>query len=48
MSAPVLPQLTTTLASPLFTSSMARTIDESFFFFSAFSGLSSIVITSEA
>ena len=46
--APVLPQLTTTLASPAFTSSIARTIEESFFRFSATSGLSSIVITSEA
>jgi hypothetical protein len=48
MSAPVLPQLTTTLASPAFTSSMARTIEESFFFFRATSGLSSIVMTSDA
>jgi hypothetical protein len=47
MSAPVLPQLTTTRASPSFTSSMARTIEESFFFLPA-SGLSSIVMTSEA
>jgi hypothetical protein len=31
MSAPVLPQLTTTPASPFFTSSMARTIEASFF-----------------
>jgi hypothetical protein len=46
--APVLPQLTTTFASPFFTSSMARAIEESFFFFRATSGLSSIVMTSDA
>jgi hypothetical protein len=44
----VLPQLTTTPASPFFTSSIARTIEESFFRFNALSGLSSIVITSDA
>jgi hypothetical protein len=33
MRAPVLPQLTTTRAWPSFTSSMARTIEESFFRF---------------
>ena len=38
----------TTPASPFFTSSMARTIEESFFRFRALSGLSSIVITSDA
>jgi hypothetical protein len=48
MSAPVLPQLTTTFASPAFTNSIARTMDESFFFFRPASGLSSIVMTSEA
>ena len=48
MSAPVLPQLTTTLAWPSLTSSMARTIEESFFRLSAISGLSSMVTTSEA
>jgi len=48
MSAPVLPQLTTTLALPSFTNSIARTIEESFFRFNAINGLSSIVTTSDA
>ena len=45
---PVLPQLTAATASPLFTSSIARIIDESFFRLMASRGLSSIVMTSEA
>ena len=45
---PVLPQLTAAIASPFFTSSMARIIEESFLRRMASSGLSSIVMTSEA
>ena len=48
MSAPVLPQLTRTLASPFFTNSMARTIEESFFLRKATSTGSSMATTSEA
>jgi len=48
MSAPVLPQLTTTRAWPSFTNSIARIMDESFLRFKAINGLSSIVTTSDA
>ena len=46
--APVFPQETTTDAAPDFTNSMARTIEASFFRFSACIGLSAIVMTSLA
>ncbi len=48
ISAPVLPELTHASASPLFTSSSATRREESFLFFSALAGDSSIATASDA
>jgi len=44
----VFPELTQAFASPLFTSSSATRSDESFLFFSALAGASSIATASDA